>query len=186
MKTGLGIPAHPILLATLAAMVLISGCASRGSAPPAPVVTVTPTAPPPVTTAVTAPPKASPPMTAPRSESSGSIDDYKQLVASSIHRANPQHLFEGAPPPMLKSIVVLSITIAADGKPVRVNVLRTNGYRDLAQKAVDSVHQAAPLPRPHPSLVRGGQAEITESWLFRDDGRFQIRSIAQEQASSGN
>jgi len=124
-------------------------------------------------------------MTAPRSESSGSIDVYKQLVASSIHRANPQHLFDGAPPPMLKSIVVLSITIDADGKPVRVNVLRTNGYRDLAQRAVDSVHQAAPLPRPHPSLVRGGQAEITESWLFRDDGRFQIRSIAQEQASSG-
>ena len=178
-------PTHRVLLATLAAVIMVSGCASRNAGTPAPVVTVTPTVPPPVTTAATAPPKASPPMTAPRSESSGSIDVYKQLVASSIHRANPQHLFDGAPPPMLKSIVVLSITIDANGKPVRVNVLRTNGYRDLAQRAVDSVHQAAPLPRPHPSLVRGGQAEITESWLFRDDGRFQIRSIAQEQASSG-
>lgn len=121
-----------------------------------------------------------------RSESGGNIDVYKKLVAASIHRANPQHLFEGAPPPMLKSIVVLSITIAADGKPTQVSVLRTNGYRDLAQRAVDSVHQAAPLPRPDASFLRGGRAEITESWLFRDDGRFQIRSIAQEQASSGN
>ena len=87
---------------------------------------------------------------------------------------------------MLKSIVVLSIAVAADGKPLRVSVLRTNGYRDLVQRAVDSVHQAAPLPRPDRRLLRGGQTEFTESWLFRDDGRFQIRSIADEQASSGN
>lgn len=176
-----------VSILTIAA--LTGGCASHDAAPPAPtasIATVTPTPPPQVAIAAPAPAKASPPMTGSRSDSSSNIDVYKQLVASSIHRANPQHLYDGAPPPMLKSIVVLSISIAPDGKPLRVNVMRTNGYRDLAQKAVDSVHQAAPLPRPHPGLIRGGQAEITESWLFRDDGRFQIRSIAQEQASSGN
>lgn len=164
---------------------LVGGCASRDALQPAPVVeAAAPAQPPQVAIAAPAPTPAKPPMTSSRSESGGNIDVYKQLVAASIHRANPQHLFEGAPPPMLKSIVVLSISIAADGKPLRVSVLRTNGYRDLAQRAVDSVHQAAPLPRPDARFMRGGQTEITESWLFRDDGRFQIRSIAQEQASS--
>lgn len=184
-------PRHTLLadcVAIFTIAVVLGGCASRDAAQPAPLAattpTVTPTSPPQTAVAAPAPAKASPPMTSSRSDSSGNIDVYKQLVASSIHRANPQHLYDGAPPPMLKSIVVLSISISPDGKPVRVNVMRTNGYRDLAQKAVDSVHLAAPLPRPHPSLIRGGQAEITESWLFRDDGRFQVRSIAQEQASS--
>jgi hypothetical protein len=30
--------------------------------------------------------------------------------------------------------------------------------------------------------MRGGVAEFSETWLFRYDGRFQIRSLAQVQA----
>ena len=173
------------LLATCVGIAaLAGGCASDTSVQPPTVAAPAPAIPPALASATPASAKESQPMTTSRNDSIGSIDLYKQLVATSIHRANPQHLFEGAPPPMLKSVVVLSIAIAADGKPLRVSVLRTNGYRDLVQKAVDSVHQAAPLPRPDPRFMRGGQAEFTESWLFRDDGRFQIRSIAQEQANS--
>ena len=50
---------------------------------------------------------------------------------------------------------------------------------------MQSVRDASPLPAPQRSLVRNGRIELTETWLFRDDGRFQIRTLAQAQAHSG-
>jgi protein TonB len=33
-------------------------------------------------------------------------------------------------------------------------------------------------------VLRSGRVEVAETWLFRDDGRFQIRSLAEPQAST--
>jgi len=114
--------------------------------------------------------------------SARTLDAYKQEVARWIYRSSAENLFHGAPPPMLKSIVVLTVTVDAHGQPKHVAVQRSNGYGALNQLAMQSVKRAAPLPRPGRSLMRGGVAEFSETWLFRDDGRFQIRSLAQVQA----
>ncbi len=111
------------------------------------------------------------------------LEEYKLVVARRIAQISPQHLFEGAPRPMLKSVVVLSIVVDADGRLTRVRVLRGNGHRALEQLALQSVQAAVPLPRPG-ALVRRGVAEFNETWLFRDDGRFQLRSTAEAQADS--
>ena len=121
------------------------------------------------------------PAIAPES-SARTMDAYKQDVARWIYRSSADMLFDGVPPPMLKSVVVLSVAIDGQGRPKRVAVLRSNGYRALNQLAMQSVKGAAPLPRPGRSLMRGGVVEFSETWLFRDDGRFQIRSLAQVQA----
>jgi protein TonB len=126
-------------------------------------------------------PAAPAPMTVPES-SARTLDAYKQEVARWIYRSSAENLFHGAPPPMLKSIVVLTVTVDANGQPKHVAVQRSNGYGALNQLAMQSVKRAAPLPRPGRSLMRGGVAEFSETWLFRDDGRFQIRSLAQVQA----
>ena len=114
-----------------------------------------------------------------------SMDGYKREVALTIYRSSAGKLFEGAPPPLLKSVVVLRVDIDAAGTPRRVSVLRSNGFRDLEQLAVESVRRAAPLPPPGAELLSSnGDAEFVETWLFRDDGRFQIRSLAETQASA--
>ena len=119
----------------------------------------------------------------PRESSSRSIDGYKRDAARQIYVHSPSQLFDGAPPPLLKSVVVLSIRADAKGVPTRVTVMRSNGFRDLEQRAVKSVHEAAPLPIPQATLLRRGEIEYVETWLFRDDGRFQIRSLALAQAA---
>ena len=110
---------------------------------------------------------------------------YKREVACRIHARNPTHLYEGAPPPVLRSVVVLSVRVDARGRPVRIGVVRSNGIRALERRAIQSVRAAAPLPIPAGVLLRRGAADITETWLFRDDGRFQIRTLAQVQSPSG-
>jgi len=125
------------------------------------------------------------PATAPAALPALTLNGYKRQVAQSIYRQNTERLFEGAPPPMLKSVIVLTIGISPDGHPVRVSVMRSNGYRELERVAMDSVRRAAPLPAPSRFvLAKNGTAEFVETWLFRDDGRFQIRSLAEAQAMS--
>ncbi len=119
----------------------------------------------------------------PRESKARSIDGYKRDAARRLYFRNTPQLFDGAPPPVLKSVVVLSIRVDANGVPLRVTVMRSNGFRDLEQRAIKSVHDAAPLPVPPVAIVKQGTLEYVETWLFRDDGRFQIRSLAEAQAS---
>jgi len=114
------------------------------------------------------------------------LDTYKQEVARWIARTSAEHLYEGAPPPLLKSIVVLNISVNSEGQLARVTVLRSNGFRALEQRALQSVKAAVPLPKPGLVVSRRGVAEFTETWLFRDDGRFQLRSLALPQEEAGN
>ena len=120
----------------------------------------------------------------PRESKARSIAGYKRDAARRLYFRNTGYLFDGAPPPVLKAIVVLSIRVDSNGIPLRVAVMRSNGFRDLEQRAIKSVHDASPLPVPHDAIVkRGAVVEYVETWLFRDDGRFQIRSLAEVQAS---
>jgi len=159
-------------LACLLASALLIACSALHTAPltPAPVATPQPA------------PAAAESASAPKSPS-WTVNGYKKDAALWISSVNKKNLFEGVPPPVLKSIVVLSIAIDAEGQPTHVGILRSNGYTDLEKVAVQSVHRAAPLPQPNRLIVRRGGVEYTETWLFRDDGRFQIRTLAQPQAS---
>lgn len=121
----------------------------------------------------------------PRESQARGVDAYKRDAARRIYYRNTALLFDGAPPPVLKSIVVLTIRADAKGTLTSVKVMRSNGYRDLEQIAVKSVQDASPLPVPHAAVLKKGGIEYVETWLFRDDGRYQIRSLAEAQQSIG-
>ncbi|MEO6269426.1 MAG: energy transducer TonB, partial [Lautropia sp.] len=110
---------------------------------------------------------------------------YRREMACLIHARNGAYLYDGAPPPALRSVVVLSIGVNPAGRLVRVRVLRSNGIRELERRAIQSVRSAMPLPAPGKPMITQGRTEITETWLFRDDGRFRVRSLASVQAASG-
>ncbi len=159
-------------------IITLASCASRQdevprTEPPASASGAPPSLPP----TSGAPPAAE---AAPRSKA-WTLATYKLEAARWISHNSAGHLFEGAPPPLLKSIVVLTIAVNPDGQPARVTVLRSNGYKALEQRALQSVKDATPLPRPGLIVSRRGVAEFTETWLFREDGRFQLRSLALPQ-----
>lgn len=135
-------------------------------------------APPPVPAV---PPRASAPQSAPPPAISVlaplTLDGYKKAVAECVALASPE-TFDDPLPEMLKSVVVLEVTIDRDGRLARVSVRRSNGYKMLENVALNSVRRAAPFPAPAWSVRRGdGSVNFLETFLFRDDGRFQIRSL---------
>ena len=109
------------------------------------------------------------------------LDEYKAEVAHAILHASAQHTFIGRLPDVLKSVIVLQLVVDRNGFPFQVKLFRSNGYKDLDARAIQSV-RAASLPRPN-QAVDGGDGYVTflETWLFRDDGKFQIRTLAGPQ-----
>jgi hypothetical protein len=57
-------------------------------------------------------------------------------------------------------------------------VLRSNGYAHLEARALASVAKAAPFTPPAQVLLQGaGSVSFLETFLFRDDDFFQVRSL---------
>lgn len=106
-----------------------------------------------------------------------SIDAYKKRVAGRIMQANADQQADSLPE-MLRSVVVLNVSIDRNGKLAHVSVRRSNGFKQLENRAMESVRRAAPFEAPG-ALLRAGDATVTflETFLFRDDGRYQIRSL---------
>ena len=108
---------------------------------------------------------------------SPTLDDYKRDVAKRIAAANAAS-YSAPLPEVMKSIVVLEITVDGLGAPLKLSVYRSNGYPVLAQRALDSVAKAAPFAAPGPTLLQGaGSMTFLETFLFRDDDFFQLRSL---------
>ena len=138
----------------------------------------------PVPEAPPAAPQAMPsaPVTAPQTAPALTpLDRYKRDVAREILKANAPRTFDGVPPHFLRAVVVLQVTVDGKGAVTDIRTVRTRDA-GLAAVATKSVRAAAPLPAPPPELLRRGRVELAETWLFRDDGRFQVRSLAEAQA----
>ncbi len=152
------------------------GCAQRRpSAPPepAPVPAPLPSAP-----VAPVPPPAPAPAAAVNS-GARSVEEYKRDFAGHLHQSSAEQVFSGAPPHLLRSVIVMSVALDTSGNVVNARVLRDNGDPETVRSALDSVRRGAPYPRPASRLVNRGRLEFTETWLFRDDGRFQLRTLAE-------
>src|SRR5688572_25843390 len=116
---------------------------------------------------------------APRIVPALTLDGYKKAFAEQVARSSP-HLYNDPIPEVLKSIVVLDITIDRDGRLTHVSVRRSNGFKALENRAMENVRRAAPYSPPAFTLRRSdGSVNFLETFLFRDDGRFKILSLQQ-------
>jgi len=150
------------------ATLLLAACAQKG---PTMTTTEPSAAPPP------------PPQAAPYNSTSKSLSGYKTDVANRLYQVNGDHIFTGKPPPLLRSIVVVSVVVDEGGNLVSSKIFRDNGDVEARGMALASLQRGMPLPRPTPAVLKRGRVEYLESWLFRNDGKFQIRTLAEVQAS---
>jgi protein TonB len=109
------------------------------------------------------------------------VDSYKADLAQRIHQVNSTQVYTTRPQALLRSVVVLRYTVDSGGNLVRSEVARSNHDRDTEAVALTTLRKSAPFPKPAPHLLRNGRVEMVESWLFNNDGRFQLRSLALAQ-----
>ncbi|WP_258002396.1 TonB family protein [Burkholderia sp. WAC0059] len=121
----------------------------------------------------------------PESVDRAALDRYRLAVAERIVERSPSRVFAGNPQAMLRSLVVVAFTVDGRGQIVASSVYRTNGDDEANHTALSTLRRAGPLPPPPPQLLNArGQIELMEDWLFDDDGKFQLRTLASPQAQS--
>jgi len=107
------------------------------------------------------------------------VNDYKTLAAQHIVAANAGQMFSGQIPPILRSVVVLNLSIDKNGNLTRAVVQRSRNEQAsaLALNAVRRVGTSFPKPL---HLIRDGYRTLdySETFLFNDDLQFQIRTLA--------
>lgn len=129
-----------------------------------------------------APSAASPNVSSPSLAPPAGLDDYKTRVAQHVVQHNPGHNYSGILPPLLPAIVVLEITVDRDGQLADVAVQRARDP-DAAQTALSAMRRSAPLPPPEQLARADGKLKFSETFLFADHERYQLRSLAAPQAS---
>lgn len=110
-----------------------------------------------------------------------SIDEYKRELGRRIQQVNSTKVYVVRPQALLRSVIVIRFVVDAEGGLVRSEIQRSNRDKQTEATAIASLRNTAPFPKPPPALLRGGKLELSESWLFNNDGRFQVRSLALKQ-----
>ena len=122
------------------------------------------------------------PVAPPSAPAPTGLDDYKTQVARHVIEHNPERNYSGTLPPLLPAIVVLRITVDRDGLVQDVFVQRSRDP-DASAIALASLRRSAPLPPPQ-ALAQGTDGvTFSETFLFADSDRYQLRSLAAPQAS---
>lgn len=110
-----------------------------------------------------------------------SLNAYKRDLAMRISQSNINQIYTDRPQALLRSVIVLRYEINADGMLLRSEIIRSNHDKTTEKIALSSISNAVPFSKPSSHLLRNGKLEITETWLFNNDGRFQLRTIALPQ-----
>lgn len=111
----------------------------------------------------------------------GTLNAYKVDIAQRISQVSSTQVHIQRPQALLRSVVVLKFSIDGSGNLLRSEIQRSNRDRAAEATALSTLRKAAPFPKPAPHLLRQGKVDISESWLFNNDGRFQLRSVALPQ-----
>jgi protein TonB len=106
---------------------------------------------------------------------------YRLALANRIAQVSSTKVFVGRPQALLRSVVVVKYAVDGNGKLLRSEIQRSNHDRATENTALATLRAAAPFPKPAPALLKQGKIELMETWLFNNDGRFQLRTIAEPQ-----
>jgi hypothetical protein len=160
-------------------LAVLAGCTSQ----PMPSVAPPTAAPAPGPAATVVRPAA--PATAPQAQApvaqapARNWDEYKVRAARRIMQTSAGETFSGPIPERLQSIPVVQVELNRDGSVRNVTVLRVPKFSpQTLQMATAAIRRAGPfepvghLPRPW---------QYAETFLYNDDLKFQIRSLAEVQ-----
>ncbi|KRB94112.1 hypothetical protein [Noviherbaspirillum sp. Root189] len=109
------------------------------------------------------------------------VEGYKRDLAQRIVQVNSTKVYTSRPQALLRSVIVVRYSIDSHGQLIRSDIMRSNRDGENEITALASLRKAAPFPKPASHLLRHGKVEVSETWLFNNDGRFQLRSLALPQ-----
>jgi protein TonB len=108
-------------------------------------------------------------------------DPTQVALARAIYESSPQWVHDHRPQALLKAVIVLRVKLAGDGQ-LHADVIRTNDQQpQLLQRAIETVQRARVGSLPTHLRDKLAQGGMMETWLFDNDGTFQVKTLAKAQ-----
>jgi protein TonB len=110
------------------------------------------------------------------------LDQVRRGFAQMVYEDSRPDINLGAPQPLLRAVVVLRVRTDDRGR-WHAEVMRENNEQpELTRKALASVeHLARPLDVSAPVAEQLRREGFVEVWLFQNDGRFALKTLALPQ-----
>ncbi len=120
---------------------------------------------------------------APLALASSEIDPARIDFARAIYEARPDWVHDHRPQALLRAVVVLNIKLLDDNH-WHAEVVRTNTRQpEMLTRALESVRHARVGAIPTHLRDKLSKEGFMETWLFDNDGTFQVKTLAKAQMS---
>lgn len=111
----------------------------------------------------------------------GPVDDLRVDFAKAVYSGSPEHVHQRHPQPLLRAVVVLNVKLD-EGDHWQAEVVRTNEEQpEMLARAIETVARAPVVPMPDEVKDHMRRNGFMEAWLFDNDGRFQVKTLAKAQ-----
>lgn len=105
--------------------------------------------------------------------------EYRLDAARHLYDAYSPRVFKGRLPPLIHAVLVLEMTVDANGVTKAVRVVRGPSHApDVTAAVIEMISRAGPMPVP---AKLGDLVTYTEIWLVHKDGRFQLDALTEGQ-----
>lgn len=105
--------------------------------------------------------------------------EYRLDAARHLYDAYSPRVFKGRLPPLIHAVLVLDMTVDANGMTKAVRRVRGPSHApDVTAAVIEMISRASPLPVP---AKLGDEVKFTEIWLVHKDGRFQLDALTAGQ-----
>lgn len=105
--------------------------------------------------------------------------DYRKQAAEHVYRLNKDRIYQGVLPPLLQAIGVMEITVDNRGQITNIHWLRKPNHVPAVAKQMETLARGA---SPYPAPAAQFETVFTETWLWHESGKFQLRSLTEGQS----
>ena len=111
-----------------------------------------------------------------------SAEDVKADFARAVYLSSATLVHDERPQPLLRAVVVLRVRLDAQGQ-WQAEVYRDNPAQpEMTRAALQSVQRLpAPVGLSPAALALLREQGVIEAWLFQNDGRFALKTLAKPQ-----
>ncbi len=111
----------------------------------------------------------------------GEVPPEQLEFARSIYAASPEWVHDHRPQALLRAVIVLNIKLDANNR-WRADVVRTNTQQPaMLSRALETVLRARVGAIPDHLRDKLSKEGFMETWLFDNDGTFQVKTLAKAQ-----
>ncbi|MEJ8812691.1 hypothetical protein WKW77_16515 [Variovorax ureilyticus] len=104
--------------------------------------------------------------------------DYRKDAARYVYQLNKRRIYEGKLPPMLYAVGTLQVDLDAGGKVMSMHWMRAPKH---APEVIAEIEKAVLEASPFPAPTKLGKVTWTDTWLWDEDGHFQLDTLSEGQ-----